>query len=119
MALKLKIDIRPFRDRIIYGLGYREGKALTMTEDIRHCVGDEGALMPIQGFCITTVESGRFTSRCNDLKRLDTWSDHYKACNAPFLVLRISNMEVVIYKERMVLESGQVQWNRKQRLLEN
>ena len=130
MSIKYNPDLRPFTERIIWGLGYKEQEALKLGSDEKQGVEDYGSLMPIQGFLIHTNSKGEFLYKNTDIKRLNTWSDHYRqstielhndkirACDGvPFLVARRSSEEIAIYKKRIVEDSPQVKWNRKQVML--
>ncbi len=112
MTPRLKLDNRPFKDRVIYGMGYKEPEALELSKDVTQCAMDVGALMQIQAFNILSTESGRFISRCNDIDYLNTWIDHYRSCKCPFLVVRENNIQIAIYKRRVVSEMQAVHWYR-------
>ena len=99
-----KIDDRPFKKRIIHGLGYREKDAIKLLSEPKECTTDYGALMPIQGFTINTTLDGTFKYRNADIECLNTWSDHYRSCNVPFLVVRTNSEQVKIYKRRVVAD---------------
>lgn len=117
MGIKGEIDTRPFLDRIIPRLSFRRVQAFEMAEGKRQCVGDIGSLMQVQAFNIATARYGGFVANNVDIKCLNTWSDHYKACRCPFLVVRESNRQIAIYKRREAVDPKQTQWlNRKERL---
>lgn len=118
MTIKYDIDRRPFKDRIIWGLGYKEDVALTLSHGKGLCKGDFGALMQTHTFEIGTDLKGTFLRRNTDIDHLNTWSDDYRASRIPFLVVRESTRQIAIYKQREVHHVGQTDY-KKNRLNEN
>ena len=112
MTVRLVIDKRPFSERVVRGLGYKELEAFKLLSVDKQCVDDFGGLMPIQTFNILSNVNGTFMSRCNDVDYLQAWSDHYKACNCPFLVVRENNIQIAIYKQRVICEMPNIMWNK-------
>jgi len=117
MSRKYEVDLRPFADRIIHGLGYKETEAIKLVSGVKQLTEDYGSLMPIQGFIIPTDTTGTVLFRSIDVKHLNTWSDHYKACQVPFVVVRESSEQIVIYKKRVAKESRQAIWIKGQKEL--
>ncbi len=118
MTLKYAIDRRPFKDRIIWGLGYKEDVALTLSYGKGLCKGDFGSLMQNHAFEIATDIKGTFLRRNTEINDLNTWSDHYRAGQVPFLVVRESTRQIAIYMERKVHHPHQTDY-KKNRLNEN
>ena len=117
MTLELALDTRPFIDRIIKSLGYKKKEAIEYIQGEKKCTEDIGALMPIQSFLIVSNIRGKFLSRSVDIKYLETWSDHYRSCEIPFVVVRESNMRMAIYKKRIVTEPSNIEWYQRQEAL--
>ncbi len=118
MTLKYAIDRRPFKDRIIWGLGYKEDVALTLSYGKGLCKGDFGSLMQTHAFEIFTTQDGTFLKKTQDIAHLNSWSDDYRASKVPFLVVRETTRQIAIYMERKVLHIGQTNY-KKNRLNEN
>ncbi len=110
MTVKYAIDHRPFKDRIIWGLGYKENVALTLSYDKGLCKGDFGSLMQTHTFEIATDIKGTFLRRNTDIDALNSWSDHYRAGKIPFLVVRESTRQIAIYKQRIEIGKGQADY---------
>ena len=110
MTVKYVIDRRSFKDRIIWGLGYKEDVALTLSYGKGLCVKDFGSLMQTHTFEISTTPDGTFLERNQDIDHLNTWSDHYRASKVPFLVVRESTRQIAIYKQRIELNKAQTDY---------
>lgn len=117
MTIKRIKDTRPFADRILWGLGYKEDEALALSEGKARCVEDCGQLMQNHTFGIATDVTGTFLQNNSDINCLNTWSDHYRASKIPFLIVRESTTVLGLYKQREIFQAGQTAWKRKKERL--
>ena len=66
--------------------------------------------MQTQTFEISTAPNGTFLEKNQDIADLNTWSDHYRASQVPFLVVREITTQIAIYKQRMDFSKNQINY---------
>lgn len=112
-------DKRPFLERVIKKYSF-------MPEALYRCVyekpivsGDVGTLMESHHFWLMTEENGHMKSDCEDLSSFHTWMDHFKSIKEPFLVVRVNNREISIFKKRYAFSKAQNEYSSPKNLLDN
>ncbi len=117
MTIEYIVDERPFEDRVIHGLGYREYDALACITDPARCDEDFGSLMQTHSFFIVTDKNGKFLQKTRKSKEklfFYNWCEHFKSSKHPFLVVRMNSCVIALYAKRYRIQKNTA-WASKKR----